>query len=302
MARNTRKVKRFNRTSEDLGNVVALEHVNVRAPDQRLSTMFYITGLGLTRDPYLVTGVLNMWVNVGRSQFHLPTGDPQVVRGRVGLVLPDVEAAVDRLEKLRKPLADTCFDVKKRNNGGGGAVDVTCPWGNRIRLHRPGPQFGRMALGMAYVEFDVPPGAAQGIGRFYEEVMGAPATVRKSGSLHAAQVSVGQGQSLMFKETKSALPEYDGHHLQVYVANFSGPYKQLKERGLVSEESDQYQYRFLDIFDPKNGKVLYQLEHEVRSMTHPLFARPMVNRNPEQSNLAYAPDHDARPWAQPYGA
>ena len=32
------------------------------------------TGLGLTRDPYLMTSVTNMWVNVGRSQFHLPTG------------------------------------------------------------------------------------------------------------------------------------------------------------------------------------------------------------------------------------
>ena len=77
--------KQFNRAAEDLANVVGLEHVNLRAPDQRLATLFYITGLGFTRDPYLVTGVVNMWVNVGRSQFHLPTAKPQVLRGRVGL-------------------------------------------------------------------------------------------------------------------------------------------------------------------------------------------------------------------------
>ena len=71
----------YDRTLEDIGNVVSLEHVNVMIPDQRLATLFYITGLGLTRDPFLVTGVTNMWVNVGRSQFHLPTGDPLVVRG-----------------------------------------------------------------------------------------------------------------------------------------------------------------------------------------------------------------------------
>ncbi|MBT3333492.1 MAG: hypothetical protein HN394_18465, partial [Rhodospirillaceae bacterium] len=59
--------KNFDRTEEDLANVVGLEHLNVRVPDQRLATLFYITGLGLTRDPYLVTGVANMWVNVGRS-------------------------------------------------------------------------------------------------------------------------------------------------------------------------------------------------------------------------------------------
>ena len=65
----------YDRTLEDIGNVVALEHVNVQIPDQRLSTLLYVTGLGLTRDPYLVTGVTNMWVNAGRSQFHLPTGE-----------------------------------------------------------------------------------------------------------------------------------------------------------------------------------------------------------------------------------
>ena len=79
----------FNRAAEDLGNIVALEHVNVLVPDQHLATLFYVMGLGLTRDPYLMTGVTNMWINIGRSQFHLPVGKPQVLRGRVGLVLPD---------------------------------------------------------------------------------------------------------------------------------------------------------------------------------------------------------------------
>jgi len=38
----------------------------------------------------------------------------------------------------------------------------------------------------------------------------------------------------------------------------------------------------------------------VRSMTHPLYARPLVNRNPEQSNLAFGPGHEDRSWALPY--
>ena len=71
----------YDRTVEDLGNIVTLEHVNTRIPDQHLATLFYVAGLGLTR-------VTNMWVNVGRSQFHLPTGKPQVVRGHTGLVIP----------------------------------------------------------------------------------------------------------------------------------------------------------------------------------------------------------------------
>src|SRR5689334_10053766 len=67
----------FDRTLEDIGNIVHLEHVNVKQPDQRLATIFYISGLGLTRDPYMKVGVDNMWVNAGRNQIHLPTGNPQ---------------------------------------------------------------------------------------------------------------------------------------------------------------------------------------------------------------------------------
>ncbi len=63
----------FDRAREDLGNSIHLEHVNVRVPDQRLATLFYVAGfyvagLGLARDPYLLASDTNMWVNVGRSR------------------------------------------------------------------------------------------------------------------------------------------------------------------------------------------------------------------------------------------
>ena len=81
--------KQYDRGAEDIGNIVGLEHVNLQIEDQGRATLFYISGLGLTRDPFMMTSIDNMWVNVGRSQFHLITGVPQHLRGRVGLVLPD---------------------------------------------------------------------------------------------------------------------------------------------------------------------------------------------------------------------
>ncbi|MEJ2131129.1 MAG: hypothetical protein P8Y95_05775, partial [Gammaproteobacteria bacterium] len=63
--------------------------MNVTVPDQQLAHLFYVTGMGLTRDPYVDFGDRNMWVNVGRQQFHTPLSEPQVLRGTVGLVLPD---------------------------------------------------------------------------------------------------------------------------------------------------------------------------------------------------------------------
>src|SRR5205814_2438564 len=134
--------------------------------------------------------------------------------------------------------------------------------------------------------------AAKGIADFYGKVMGTMASVKGG----AAHVSVGYGQELVFRETTKKLPAYDGHHIQVYVANFSKPHRQLVERKILTEESNQYQYRFNDIVDPASGKKLFEIEHEIRSITHPLYARPLVNRNPRQSNRNYVQGRDA--WVQ----
>ena len=98
-----------------------------------------------------------------------------------------------------------------------------------------------------------------------------------------ARVKVGKDQHLLFRETDKPLPDFDEHHIQIYVADFSGPHRRLKERKLVNREDNQYQYRFRDIVDLDCGKHLFTIEHEVRSLTHPMFLRPLVNRNPAQT-------------------
>ena len=275
----------YDRTRQNLGNIVLLEHVNVTIPDQRLATIFYLAGLGLTRDPYLMAGIENMWVNVGRHQFHLPTRGIQVLRGHVGIVVPDLAALKQRLQKVAPLLAETRFSWEARD----GVVETTCPWGNRYRCHAPAPEFGATELAIAYASLDVPPGAAPGIARFYGEILGAHAVLEGE----TAVVSVSATQRLRFRETARPLPDYDGHHVQIYVADFSGPHRRLLERGLVTEESSEHQYRFRDLVDPGSGRALFTLEHEVRSLTHPLYARPLINRNPAQTNRDYARGHDA---------
>src|SRR5213079_142525 len=83
--------------AEDVGNIVSLEHVNTQIPDQSLATLFYIVGLGFTRDPYMNVGLRNMWANVGEQQFHLPTRPPQAIQGHIGLVVPDLDELKERL-------------------------------------------------------------------------------------------------------------------------------------------------------------------------------------------------------------
>ncbi|MDP3799499.1 MAG: hypothetical protein Q8R06_20540 [Polaromonas sp.] len=266
----------FNRTTEDVGNIVEFGHVNVRVPDQQQAIIFYIMGLGLTRDPYLSTGVDNAWINVGTCQFHLPVGPAQVLRGVTGLVMPDLDALVTRLSSVAPRLQGSKFAFVRT----GECVDITCPWGNRIRVHAPDPaRFGRMTLGMPYVEIDSAPGTAAGIARFYREILAAPAHGGHDANGVFVRIPIGLGESLVFRETGRALPPFDGHHVQIAVADFSGVHRRLLERKLITEESNQSQYRFQDITDLDTGEVLATLEHEVRSMRHPLYARPLVNRS-----------------------
>src|SRR4051812_18405407 len=257
--------QQFDRAAEDLGNSIHLEHVNVQVPDQRLATLFYVAGLGLTRDPYLMVSDTNMWVNVGRSQFHLPSGKPQVVRGHTGIVISGREALLARLAAVKPKLADTKFAFSEHNDH----VEAICPWGNRVRCYEPdAARFGRITLGIPYVEFDVPVGTAQGICAFYPEIMGMPAEL-KNGDATVALVKTGKDQHFQFRETVSPQPDYDGHHVQMYITDFSGPYRRLGERNLIWSDDNQYQYRFRDIIDPASGRHLFTVEHEVRSATHP---------------------------------
>jgi hypothetical protein len=283
----------FDRTAEDLGNSIHFEHVNVQVPDQRLATLFYVAGLGLTRDPYLLVSDTNMWVNVGRSQFHLPSGKAQILRGHIGIVISGRAALLDRLASVAKKLEGTAFAFSEHND----YVEATCPWGNRVRCHEPdAARFGRVTLGIPYVEFEVPLGTAPGICAFYPEIMGIPAELGK-GDGTVARVKMSKDQHLQFRETDRPQPDYDGHHVQIYITDFSGPHRRLSERGLIYSEDNQYQYRFRDIIDPANGRRLFTIEHEVRSATHPMYQRPLINRNPAQTNRNYAFGHDQWLWA-----
>jgi len=283
----------YDRAAEDLGNSIHLEHVNVQIPDQRLATLFYAAGLGLTRDPYLMVSDNNMWINVGRSQFHLPSGDPQVLRGHTGIVIAGRAALLDRLAGVRKKLDGTRFQFSEHND----YVEAMCPWGNRVRCYEPDAgRFGRITLGIPYVEFDVPVGSANGIAAFYRAMIDVPAAVANSDGT-VARVKVGKEQHLLFRETDRPQPDFDEHHIQIYVVNFSGPHRKLGERGLVNREDNQYQYRFRDLIDLDSGRHLFTIEHEVRSVTHPMCLRPLINRNPAQTNRNYAAGHDQWSWA-----
>ncbi|HEY7168100.1 MAG TPA: hypothetical protein VIB79_26315 [Candidatus Binatia bacterium] len=275
-------------SAEDVGNIIALEHINVQVPDQLLATLFYIVGMGFTRDPYLNVGLTNMWANAGEQQFHLPTRQAQVINGFIGIVVPDLEALATRLRGVEEGLRGTEFHWSENAD----TISVTCPWGNRFRCHEAGPEFGDMKMGIPYVEFLTAEGSADSIASFYRNVMKGPAAVELNGG-KTARVSIGRNQSLLFRESRETPAPYDGHHIAVYVANFSHPYGELKRRGLITEDVRNHQFRFKDIIDPETGSPAFFLEHEVRSLRHPMFHRFFVNRDAAQTQRQYRRGRDA---------
>jgi hypothetical protein len=279
-----------NYAEEDVGNIISLEHINVQVPDQSLAILFYVVGMGFTRDPYLTVGLTNMWINVGEQQFHLPTRKAQVIDGHIGVVVPDLDALESRLQAVTDGLEGSDFSFERRSDH----LAVTCPWGNHYRCYGSQPAFGDITLGIPYVEFSVPPGTMESIIGFYQAAFGAPAAVESDPSGSFGRVKIGRSQRLIFREKPAPIALYDGHHIAIYVANFSGPHEYLKSRGLISEDVRNHQFRFKEIVDPEGGgKAVFFLEHEVRSLHHPMYHRPFVNRDPTQSQRAYHRGRDA---------
>ena len=215
-------------SDEDVGNIISLEHINVQIPDQSPATLFYVVGMGFTRDPYLNVGLTNMWVNIGEQQFHLPTRSPQVIDGHVGMVLPDLKALMTRLDSIAPGLKGTGFKYSIASDH----VAVTSPWGNHYRCYESDPAASDLSIGIPYVEFNVSPGAVPGILRFYRTALGAPGAIESNGGAAVGRVKIGRQQSLIFRETERPLAPYDGHHIAIYVANFSGALR-LLERARV---------------------------------------------------------------------
>jgi hypothetical protein len=262
--------------SPEVGTIVHFEHVNLRCPDHRLAQVYFGLGLGFTRDPTRMVGVENMWINVGTQQFHLPAGPPSPFRGEVGVVVPDLDGVAKRFAEC-KPLFDgTLFSCIRE----GETLRTTTPWGHPVRVHPFGLLPGRNPQAIPYVELWVAPGAAQGIAAFYRDVIGCPAEVQAHGDAPAAWVSVGPHQAFRFVERPDGGTVPHQNHVAVYLVRYHEVYADLLERGCIMGDLRDEQFRFHHMKDPATGAVLFSFEHEMRSIYHPDFRKPLVNRVP----------------------
>jgi len=172
--------------------------------------------------------------------------------------------------------------------------------------------------GIDYVEFDCPKNTAENIAQFYESIFDATTFVVQDDDNNnikaAAYIALGDidvinttsssrelrqaaSQCLIFRETTHEIPEYDGHHIALYVGDtpndtqdFERAFHKAKKAGLLStnwrdavdvytleEAKSQNQFRIQHIVDRSNRlcdgqpSSIFQLEHEIRSVKHPTW-------------------------------
>jgi len=165
--------------------------------------------------------------------------------------------------------------------------------------------------GMDFIEFFVyvtkedAGTTAEKIARFYDFFFDATTSVVNDGKSDIAIIAFGKiddfgraEQSMLFREVVVDNPQCHqavhsddlgtGHHIAIYVGNCEEDYKvaarncvdggllwvnpQFEDKVLdVDSAMECKQFRFKNIVDIETGETLYVLEHEIRSISHPLF-------------------------------
>eukprot|EP01120_Amphizonella_sp_Union-15-10_P012969 TRINITY_DN591_c0_g1_i1.p1 TRINITY_DN591_c0_g1~~TRINITY_DN591_c0_g1_i1.p1 ORF type:complete len:305 (+),score=49.33 TRINITY_DN591_c0_g1_i1:71-985(+) len=287
-------------SSQDLGNILHFEHININVPNQGTAAIFYFEGLGLTRDPFEKVGTTYTWTNVGNQQIHLTIATTaEVIAGHIGLVVPEIDVIKLKLKTVETKLKDTQFKWCEANTAHddieylppGQAplkfLSVTGPWGNQFRIYENKTLKMIGDLGIPYLEVLCPVGTASKIVQFYKKYFGAIGTLEKQGSV--GRIRVGPWQQIIYRETSETIAAYTGWHVAIYVTDFSSIYNKFLSENLIFHQTrfpDRYtnleealswrQFRTCDFVD--DGKVIFQLHHEVRSLYHPSYRRPLVNR------------------------
>ena len=263
----------FDRTQEDLGNSVGLEHLNLTIPDQQ------------TRHRVLHQ----------RARAHARSLSRYRSREHVGERRPQPVSPADQ-GRAGGPRPRRARDAGPRGpaaaprNGEGSFVEhevrlfqaqrprrSDLPLGQHVshprsRIARSSARwFSAWRISRSTCRKARPQGSRSSTARS----SGRLPEVEKGRNGASANVHVGMNQHLIFNETSATLPPYDGHHLQLYVVNFSGPAPAIertrpdhrgKQPGPVSLREDRRSRRA--------GSSVYEFEHEIRSITHPLLCAP----------------------------
>ena len=217
--------KTFDRAAEDLGNSIHLEHVNVQVPDQRLAQLFYAVGLGLTRDPYLMV-VRHQHVDQCRAQ-PVPSADRQ----GAGRARPH-RAGDLRPRGAARPPHRACAASSTARSSASASTTTTSRRSVRGAIACAATSRTQSASGASRSASRTSSSTCRSAARrrsrpSIRRSWARPRTVQ-NGDGTVTRVQMGKNQYLQFRETDAPQPAFDGHHVQMYIANFSGPVREAE--------------------------------------------------------------------------
>lgn len=296
--------------SLDVSGIVWFEHINLILGDRELGEMFYYNLLGCTVDTNA-----DFHANLGQQQFHLNEGggEPQVVRGSIGLALPSLVTFRERLATYGPLLQNAPSSLFKAVDYGDSIV-LTCPWGNTIALFaaddvvvsesssttaaaaavtvmaQKHTSFDRkMGVrgkpGIRFVEFRV--ADIRKVASFYSEMLGCATHYSSDGERVA--VLVGPSCHFVFSQDdeedkakeEEELRKQQGVHVCVYIERFKDTFLRLRARGLTWTNP---RFAWLDTcdswqqaHDSRQFRFTdvngFVLEHETRAVRHHQFLK-----------------------------
>lgn len=280
--------------------LVLIEHINfsMLPLNMEWADCFYLKGLGCMRDS---RSTRSIHANLGLSQFHLtPQGSVnQLIHGRIGLFVPSLTQLKVQLDSITSELQGTCFqyglekipaslpwpyaveetgmEIKSPNGNVFHAFQTPDGYADAAKgrgRHPTAPSFGD---GVFLIELYVPMGTLPGIARFYTQYFDTVPVVTDA----SCTVPCGELQFLNFVETNQVIPPYSGYHICLYVDDIQAAYTRVSNDDLhftnplfsdkcstLEEVQEGQQFRVLNVVDPLTKKTLFQLEHEVRSLSH----------------------------------
>ena len=149
-------------------------------------------------------------------------------------------------------------------------------------------------LGIRYMEYFVPTGGRvlECIARTYEVVLGAKVRRFEDGEKIEVVIGITENPQFIRFVEKDVVGPYEGDHLCIYVNDFLPMYTRAKNVRIgggnskttsivwnnpcftmkydtLEQVAQLNEFRFKDFLDLETGEVVYQLEHEVRSLANP---------------------------------
>jgi len=274
------------------GGIGALHHLNFCVTDYYHGMVFYSEGLGATfstaETAFDRGGLPVAWYSFGhQQQFHVVKAEEaQVLRGFVTLTVPSLDRLEARLRSVASELAGTRFAFQAFPEDGDcpRSVTVRCPWGNAFHVLE-----SAAGAGIQGVHFDCAKGESGLIADHFRRLFGA-AVVTEDGV-----AKVGLGASFFAFQETGSLPagfpkSLDHLHVAMFVEDFDAAFSSFEAAALLDTEHrfadkayslpaahEHKQFRVRDVV-AEDGRLVYQLELEVRSKSHPSFGKRLQAR------------------------